>query len=218
MSTNVAIVDYGSGNLHSARKAFERAAREAGSSLTITVTRDAGTVLRADRIVLPGVGAFADCRRGLDAVPGMIPAMTEAVMKKGRPFLGICVGMQLLATRGLEHQVTAGLGWIAGDVAAIDSQGGRLRIPHMGWNTLVARMEHPLLRGVPTGEDGLHAYFVHSYAFRPIGQDCIVAATDYGGPIAALIGRGNIAGTQFHPEKSQALGLALIGNFLKWRP
>lgn len=218
MSTNVAIVDYGSGNLHSARKAFERAAREAGSSLTITVTRDADTVLRADRIVLPGVGAFADCRRGLDAVPGMIPAMTEAVMKKGRPFLGICVGMQLLATRGLEHQVTAGLGWIAGDVAAIDSQGGRLRIPHMGWNTLVARMEHPLLRGVPTGEEGLHAYFVHSYAFRPIGQDCIVAATDYGGPIAALIGRGNIAGTQFHPEKSQALGLALIGNFLKWRP
>jgi imidazole glycerol-phosphate synthase subunit HisH len=218
VSTNIAIVDYGSGNLHSARKAFERAAREAGSSLTITVTRDADTVLRADRIVLPGVGAFADCRRGLDAVPGMIPAMTEAVMKKGRPFLGICVGMQLLATRGLEHQVTAGLGWIAGDVAAIDSQGGRLRIPHMGWNTLVARMEHPLLRGVPTGEDGLHAYFVHSYAFRPIGQDCIVAATDYGGPIAALIGRGNIAGTQFHPEKSQALGLALIGNFLKWRP
>jgi imidazole glycerol-phosphate synthase subunit HisH len=218
VSTNIAIVDYGSGNLHSARKAFERAAREAGSSLTITVTRDADTVLRADRIVLPGVGAFADCRRGLDAVPGMIPAMTEAVMKKGRPFLGICVGMQLLATRGLEHQVTAGLGWIAGDVAAIDSQGGRLRIPHMGWNTLVARMEHPLLRGVPTGEDGLHAYFVHSYAFRPIGQDCIVAATDYGGPIAALIGRGNIAGTQFHPEKSQVLGLALIGNFLKWRP
>jgi glutamine amidotransferase len=218
VSTNIAIVDYGSGNLHSARKAFERAAREAGSSLTITVTRDADTVLRADRIVLPGVGAFADCRRGLDAVPGMIPAMTEAVMKKGRPFLGICVGMQLLATRGLEHQVTAGLGWIAGDVAAIDSQGGRLRIPHMGWNTLVARMEHPLLRGVPTGEDGLHAYFVHSYAFRPMGQDCIVAATDYGGPIAALIGRGNIAGTQFHPEKSQALGLALIGNFLKWRP
>jgi imidazole glycerol-phosphate synthase subunit HisH len=218
VSTNIAIVDYGSGNLHSARKAFERAAREAGSSLTITVTRDADTVLRADRIVLPGVGAFADCRRGLDAVSGMIPAMTEAVMKKGRPFLGICVGMQLLATRGLEHQVTAGLGWIAGDVAAIDSQGGRLRIPHMGWNTLVARMEHPLLRGVPTGEDGLHAYFVHSYAFRPIGQDCIVAATDYGGPIAALIGRGNIAGTQFHPEKSQALGLALIGNFLKWRP
>jgi imidazole glycerol-phosphate synthase subunit HisH len=218
VSTNIAIVDYGSGNLHSARKAFERAAREARTSLTITVTRDADTVLRADRIVLPGVGAFADCRRGLDAVPGMIPAMTEAVMKKGRPFLGICVGMQLLATRGLEHQVTAGLGWIAGDVAAIDSQGGRLRIPHMGWNTLVARMEHPLLRGVPTGEDGLHAYFVHSYAFRPIGQDCIVAATDYGGPIAALIGRGNIAGTQFHPEKSQALGLALIGNFLKWRP
>jgi imidazole glycerol-phosphate synthase subunit HisH len=218
VSTNVAIVDYGSGNLHSARKAFERAARDAGTSSTITVTSDPDVVLRADRIVLPGVGAFADCRRGLDALPGMIAAMTEAVFEQAAPFLGICVGMQLLATRGLEHQVTVGLGWIAGDVAAIDSQGGRLRIPHMGWNTLIARMEHPLLGGVPTGEEGLHAYFVHSYAFRPSGQDCIVAATDYGGPIAALIGRGNIAGTQFHPEKSQALGLALIGNFLKWRP
>jgi imidazole glycerol-phosphate synthase subunit HisH len=218
VSTNVAIVDYGSGNLHSARKAFERAAREAGTSSTVTVTSDPDEVLRADRIVLPGVGAFADCRRGLDALPGMIAAMTEAVFERAAPFLGICVGMQLLATRGLEHQVTAGLGWIAGDVAAIESQGGRLRIPHMGWNTLIARAEHPLLAGLPTGEDGLHAYFVHSYAFRPGSQDCIVAVTDYGGPIAALIGRSNIAGTQFHPEKSQALGLALIGNFLKWRP
>jgi len=215
---HVAIVDYGSGNLHSAQKAFERAARDSDPSLTITVTNDPETVLRAGRIVLPGVGAFADCRRGLAAVPGMIPAITEAVIKKGAPFLGICVGMQLLAARGLEHQVTAGLGWIAGDVAAIDPQGGRLRIPHMGWNTLFPRAEHPLLAGVPTGEEGLHAYFVHSYAFRPLDEDSIVAVTDYGGPIAALVGHGNIAGTQFHPEKSQALGLMLIANFLKWRP
>jgi imidazole glycerol-phosphate synthase subunit HisH len=215
---NVAIVDYGSGNLHSARKAFERAAYDAGIAQTIAVTRDPDAVLRADRIVLPGVGAFADCRSGLDSLPGMIAAMTEAVFEKARPFLGICVGMQLLATRGLEHQTTPGLGWIEGDVAAIDSQGGRLRIPHMGWNTLDARTKHPLLEGLQTGEEGLHAYFVHSYAFRPANQERIVAATDYGGPIAALIGRENIAGTQFHPEKSQALGLALIANFLRWQP
>jgi glutamine amidotransferase len=215
---NVAIVDYGSGNLHSARKAFERAARDAGISQTIAVTRDPDAILRADRIVLPGVGAFADCRRGLDALPGMISAMREAVFEKARPFLGICVGMQLLATRGLEHQTTEGLNWIEGDVAAIDSQGGRLRIPHMGWNTLDARMKHPLLEGLRTGDDGLHAYFVHSYAFQAADQQSIVAATDYGGPIAALVGRENVAGTQFHPEKSQALGLALIANFLGWRP
>jgi imidazole glycerol-phosphate synthase subunit HisH len=215
---NVAIVDYGSGNLHSARKAFERAAHEAGIAQTIAVTRDPDAVLRADRLVLPGVGAFADCRRGLDALPGMIAAMTEAVFEKARPFLGICVGMQLLATRGLEHQTTEGLNWIDGDVAAIDSQEGRLRIPHMGWNTLDARRKHPLLEGLETGEEGLHAYFVHSYAFQPTDQERIVAATDYGGPIAALIGHDNIAGTQFHPEKSQALGLGLIANFLRWRP
>jgi imidazole glycerol-phosphate synthase subunit HisH len=215
---NVAIVDYGSGNLHSVCKAFERAAFEAGDSQTVGVTRDPDEVLRADRIVLPGVGAFADCRRGLGALPGMIAAMTEAVFEKARPFLGICVGMQLLATRGLEHETTKGLGWIEGDVGVIDSQKGRLRIPHMGWNTLDVRMEHALLTGVPTGEEGLHAYFVHSYAFAPADPECIVAATDYGRPIAALIGRDNIAGTQFHPEKSQALGLALIANFLRWRP
>jgi glutamine amidotransferase len=215
---HVAIVDYGSGNLHSAHKAFERAAREAGLSGTISVTRDPDEVFQADRIVLPGVGAFADCRRGLDAVPGLAAAMTAAACEKGRPFLGICVGMQLLATRGLEHEITPGLGWIGGDVDAIDAQGGRLRIPHMGWNTLDALARHPLLAGIPTSEEGLHAYFVHSYAFRPSRQDCVIAATDYGGPIAALIGRDNIAGTQFHPEKSQALGLALIANFLRWRP
>ena len=215
---NVAIVDYGSGNLHSARKAFERAAREAGIAGTIRVTRDPDEVFRADRIVLPGVGAFADCRRGLDAVPGMVAAMSEAVHEKATPFLGICVGMQLLATRGLEYQTTPGLGWIGGDVDAIDAQDGRLRIPHMGWNTLDALAPHPLLAGIPTAEEGLHAYFVHSYAFKPDSKDCIVAVTDYGGPIAALIARGNIAGTQFHPEKSQALGLSLIANFLRWKP
>ena len=218
VAVNVAIVDYGSGNLHSVRKAFERAAREAGVSGTINVTRDPDDVFRADRIVLPGVGAFADCRRGLDAVPGMVAAMIGAVCEKARPFLGICVGMQLLATRGLEYQTTPGLGWIGGDVEPIDSQGGRLRIPHMGWNTLQTASVHPLLAGIPAGEEGMHAYFVHSYAFRPSRQDCVIAVTNYGGPIAALIGRDNIAGTQFHPEKSQALGLALIANFLRWRP
>jgi glutamine amidotransferase len=214
----VSIVDYGSGNLHSARKAFERAAREAGLSCAINVTRDPDQVFHSDRIVLPGVGAFADCRRGLESIPGMIAAMAEAVLVKARPFLGICVGMQLLATRGLEHETAPGLNWIEGDVEAIDSQGGRLRIPHMGWNTLTPRAHHPLLEGVPTGEGGLHAYFVHSYAFRPASSGHIIAETDYGGPVTALIGRGNIAGTQFHPEKSQALGLALIANFLRWRP
>jgi imidazole glycerol-phosphate synthase subunit HisH len=218
LPVNVAIVDYGSGNLHSAQQAFERAAREAGVTDTIRVTCDPDEVFRADRIVLPGVGAFADCRRGLDALPGMVAAMTGAVQEKGRPFLGICVGMQLLATWGLEHQTTPGLGWIDGDVEAIDPQGGHLRIPHMGWNTLDERSPHPLLAGVPSGEAGLHAYFVHSYAFKPVRKDCIVAVTDYGGPIAALIARGNIAGTQFHPEKSQALGLSLIANFLRWKP
>jgi glutamine amidotransferase len=215
---NVAIVDYGSGNLHSAHKAFERAAREAGISAAIRVTRDPDEVFHADRIVLPGVGAFADCRSGLEAVPGMVAAMTGSAREKARPFLGICIGMQLLASRGLEHQITPGLGWIGGDVEAIDAQGGRLSIPHMGWNTLDAAYGHPLLAGVPTGEEGLHAYFVHSYAFKPVRDNCIVAVTDYGGPIAALIAEGNIAGTQFHPEKSQALGLALIANFLKWKP
>ncbi|HTV33708.1 MAG TPA: imidazole glycerol phosphate synthase subunit HisH [Methylocella sp.] len=214
----VAIVDYGSGNLHSAQKAFERAAREAGISATITLTRDPDSILAADRIVLPGVGAFADCRQGLAVIPGLISALTIAVREKTTPFLGICVGMQLLATRGLEHGVTAGLDWIAGEVKALDSQGGRLRIPHMGWNTIEALTAHPLLAGIPTSDKGLHAYFVHSYAFSPASQDCLVAVTDYGGPVAALIARGNIAGTQFHPEKSQGLGLALITNFLRWKP
>jgi len=214
----VAIVDYGSGNLHSAQKAFERAAREANLAATITLTSDPDVISAADRIVLPGVGAFADCYQGLATVPGLIAALNGAVRERARPFLGICVGMQLLATRGLEHGVTPGLDWIAGEVAALDSKGGRLRIPHMGWNTLETLSPHPLLAGIPTADKGLHAYFVHSYAFNPASQDSLIAVTDYGGPVAALIARGNIAGTQFHPEKSQNLGLALIANFLQWKP
>jgi len=214
----VAIVDYGSGNLHSAHKAFERAASEAGFSGSIVVTSDPDAVLRADRIVLPGVGAFADCKRGLAAVPGMIEAMTEAVHGAGKPFLGICVGMQLMATRGLEHETTEGLDWIKGEVTALTPADKSLKIPHMGWNTLELARPHPLLGGIPLGEKGLHAYFVHSYAFRPERQESLIATTDYGGPVTAMIGEANMAGTQFHPEKSQALGLALIGNFLKWQP
>lgn len=215
----VAIIDYGSGNLHSAAKAFERAAREAGlDSTRIVVTDDPGTVAAADRVVLPGVGAYADCRRGLDAVPGMLEAMTDAARARGRPFLGICVGMQLLATRGLEYEITPGLGWIAGDVAPISPADPDLKVPHMGWNTLDVGREQALLAGIPTGEAGLHAYFVHSYALRPEDARDVVAHSAYGGPVTALVARDNIAGTQFHPEKSQRLGLALIANFLRWRP
>ncbi|MBV8564742.1 MAG: imidazole glycerol phosphate synthase subunit HisH [Methylobacteriaceae bacterium] len=213
-----AIVDYGSGNLHSARKAFERAAREAGVPARIVVTADPEEVRSAERIVLPGVGAFADCRRGLAAVPGMVEALDEAVRRRGRPFLGICVGMQLMATRGLEHEMAPGLDWIAGDVTLIEPTDPTLKVPHMGWNTLQAKGRHPLLDGVPTGDDGLHAYFVHSYAMRPASDESLLAETDYGGPLTAMVGRDNLAGTQFHPEKSQTLGLALIANFLKWRP
>jgi glutamine amidotransferase len=184
----------------------------------VQVTSDPVAVLDAERVVLPGVGAFADCRRGLDAVPGMVEALTEKVKGRGAPFLGICVGMQLLASRGLEHVVTAGLGWIPGDVAAIRPADAGLKIPHMGWNVLETRRAHPLLAGIPTGGDGLHAYFVHSYALAAESPDDVVATTDYGGPIAAIVARDNVAGTQFHPEKSQTLGLSLIANFLRWRP
>jgi glutamine amidotransferase len=213
----VTIVDYGSGNLHSAGKAFERAAREAGLAADIAITADPDLIVHADRIVLPGVGAFADCRRGLDAVPGLAAALQEAVIVRGRPFLGICVGMQLMATRGLEYQTTLGLDWIRGDVAALHPADLGLKIPHMGWNTLDAR-PHPLFAGIPTGDTGLHAYFVHSYALTPLDAADCLAVTDYGGAVTAAVARDNMAGTQFHPEKSQRLGLALIGNFLSWRP
>jgi imidazole glycerol-phosphate synthase subunit HisH len=213
VSGTVAIIDYGSGNLHSARKAFERAARESGIDARVVVTADPEVVAKADRVVLPGVGAYADCRRGLDAVSGMVEAATEAVKAHARPFLGICVGLQLLATRGLEHGETPGLGWIPGDVAPIRPDG--LKVPHMGWNTLRAVRPHPLLAGIP---EGLHAYFVHSYALEPAEPGDLVATSDYGGPVTAMVARDTVAGTQFHPEKSQRLGLALLANFLQWRP
>lgn len=218
MSGTVAIVDYGSGNLRSAAKAFERSVRALRADIEVAVTNDPDVVKKADRIVLPGVGAFADCKRGLDSLPGMVAALEEAVLKQGRPFLGICVGMQLMAERGREYEVTSGLGWIAGEVDRIAPDDAALKIPHMGWNTLNVTRPHALLAGIPTGADGLHGYFVHSFAFRADRRDDIVAQTDYGAPITAIIGRDNMVGTQFHPEKSQKLGLALIANFLKWRP
>jgi len=215
---SVAIVDYGSGNLHSARKAFERAAREAGLTLEVKVTSRPEDVARAERVVLPGVGAFADCRRGLDAVPGMVEALEDAVRVRGRPFLGICVGMQLMATRGLEHEVVAGLNWIPGDVAPIVPADASLKIPHIGWNTLSVKRRHPLLDGIAVGDDGLHAYFVHSFQLYAKDPTDVLATADYGGPVTAMAARDNIVGVQFHPEKSQKLGLALIANFLAWRP
>jgi glutamine amidotransferase len=215
---HVAIIDYGSGNLHSAAKAFERAAREEDTKLAIKVTADPEEVISAERIVLPGVGAFADCRTGLASIEGMIEALDESVQERGTPFLGICVGLQLMATRGLEHGVTPGLDWVAGEVRAIEPDDPKLKIPHMGWNTLKLRHPHPLFEGVPTGEDGLNAYFVHSYHFVPTDPMTLVATTDYGGPVTAFVARDNVAGSQFHPEKSQKLGLALVANFLKWTP
>ena len=214
----VVIIDYGSGNLHSAAKAFERAARESDANAEIVVTSSVAEVARADRIVLPGVGAYADCKRGLDAVPDLIPALEDAVRKKGRPFLGICVGMQLLSERGLEHGTSEGLGWIKGDVRAIEPQDATLKIPHMGWNTLSVATPHALLKDIATGPNGLHAYFVHSYHLAAKDRRVVVAETDYGGPVTAMIADGNIAGTQFHPAKSQTLGLKLLANFLHWQP
>jgi imidazole glycerol-phosphate synthase subunit HisH len=218
MSRTVAIIDYGSGNLHSAAKAFERAARERGNGLAIEVTAEPEQVAAAERIVLPGVGAFADCKRGLARIPGMIEALTEAVQERGAPFLGICVGLQLMAMRGLEHGETPGLGWVKGEVRVIEPADPSLKIPHMGWNTLELVRAHPLFDGIPTGEGGLNAYFVHSYHLVPAEAGALVASTDYGGPITAFIAKDNMAGSQFHPEKSQRLGLTLIGNFLAWKP
>jgi imidazole glycerol-phosphate synthase subunit HisH len=211
----VAIVDCGSGNLRSAAKAFERAASENGISARIEVTNKPEAVAGADRVVLPGVGAFADCRRGLASVPDLESALCEAVIAHGRPFLGICVGMQLMADRGLEFETVAGLSWIGGEVVAIEPRDSALKIPHMGWNQIEPRAPHALLAGLGAGA---HAYFVHSYHFRLAEHTDLVAVTDYGGPLTAIVGRNNLAGTQFHPEKSQEAGLRLIGNFLRWRP
>jgi imidazole glycerol-phosphate synthase subunit HisH len=215
---SVAIIDYGSGNLHSVAKAFERAARESSAAQPIAVTSDPAKVRGSDRIVLPGVGAFADCRRGLDAVAGMAEALDEGVRRNGKPFLGICVGMQLMAERGREYTVTDGMGWIRGEVRRINPGDQALKIPHMGWNTIDVHRAHPLLEGIPLGAAGLHAYFVHSFHLEVEDPDDLVADCDYGGPVTAFVGRDNVAGTQFHPEKSQKLGLALIANFLKWKP
>ncbi len=214
----LAIIDYGSGNLHSAAKAFERAARESGTDVRIEVTADPAAVAAADRVVLPGVGAFADCKRGVDAVAGMREALETGVRGKGRPFLGICVGAQLMAERGLEFRITPGFGWIKGDVKAIAPSDPALKIPHMGWNTLDVVNPHPLLAGIETGPRGLHAYFVHSFHLAAGERRAVVAESNYGGPVTAMVGQDNMAGTQFHPEKSQTLGLRLIANFLQWRP
>ena len=213
---SVCIVDYGSGNLRSAAKAFERAIADAGLFMTVTVTADPDQVAAADRVVLPGVGAFADCKRGLTAVDGMSDAVHRAVREGGRPFLGICVGMQLMASRGREHGVTDGFGWLEGEIDAIKPIDTSLKIPHMGWNELTfAEARHPVLKGL---DDDTHAYFVHSYHMVCSDHADIIASTDYGGPVTAAVGRDNLIGTQFHPEKSQATGLKLIKNFLNWSP
>ena len=216
VSELVAIIDYGSGNLRSAEKAIARAIADGGIDARVVVTSDAEAVRGAARIVLPGVGAFADCMRGLGAVPGMVDALTDTVRRRGTPFLGICVGMQLMAARGLEHGTHQGLGWIEGDVVRMTPGDPALKIPHMGWNTLKVARPHPVLAHVQ-GESA-HAYFVHSYAFAAEHDRDVAAHTDYGGPFAAVVARDNMIGTQFHPEKSQGLGLQLLQNFVRWRP
>jgi glutamine amidotransferase len=211
----VTIIDHGSGNLHSAEKALERASQEAGTGQEILVASDPDKVAVAERIVLPGVGAFGDCMRGLSSIPGMVDALSEAVLKGGKPFLGICVGMQMLAGVGREHGDHKGLGWVDGEVVPITPSDASLKIPHMGWNELHQTRPHALLDNLA---DKSHVYFVHSFGFVPKDQTHLLATTDYAGAISAVIGRDNIAATQFHPEKSQAVGLAFLGRFLKWRP
>lgn len=212
----VAIIDYNSGNLRSAAKAFERAAREAHINADIVLINKADDLIDADRVVLPGVGAYADCRKSLGSVASMVETLNDIVVQKARPFLGICVGMQLMSTRGLEKETTLGLDWISGDVQQIKPSDPNLKIPQMGWNTINLKQNHPLLENIQTGPGGKHAYFVHSYHFVPKNRDHIVATADYGGEISAIVAKDNMIGTQFHPEKSQVLGLQLITNFLKW--
>jgi glutamine amidotransferase len=214
----VAIIDYGSGNLHSAAKAFERAARTLEPPEKILVTSDPDQVWRSDRVVLPGVGAFADCKRGLDGVDGMVQALNETIKFKARPFFGICVGMQLMAEHGREYETVDGLGWIKGVVEKITPDDEHLKVPHMGWNTLDVQREHPVLEKLPLGDKGRHAYFVHSFHLNAAEAADVVARADYGGPVTAVVAKDTMFGTQFHPEKSQRLGLALIHNFLKWKP
>lgn len=215
MRALVALIDYGSGNLRSAEKALARAAHEHATNHEIVVTSDASVVESAERIVLPGVGAFADCMAGLAALPGMVATLNDRVLKKGAPFLGICVGMQLMATVGREFGDHAGLGWIEGDVAKLSPSDPALKIPQMGWNELSLSRQHPLFNGISSGA---HAYFLHSFAMSPARASDLIATTDYGGAVTAAVARNNYAGMQFHPEKSQAVGLALLGKFLVWRP
>ncbi len=215
MPATVALIDYGSGNLRSAEKALLRAARERGTGQDVVVTSDAAVVARADRIVLPGVGAFADCMRGLGGVAGMVETLNDAVIARGVPFLGICVGMQLTAGVGREFGDHAGLGWIRGDVVKMAPADPALKIPQIGWNELAVAHPHPVFAGVGSGA---HAYFVHSYHFVPQSAHDLLATTDYGGAVTAAVARDNLVGVQFHPEKSQAVGLTLLGNFLEWRP
>ncbi len=214
----VVIIDYGSGNLHSANKSVQRAANEAGLEIDLRVTASTKDVEEADRIILPGVGAFADCKSGLTSIAGMLDVLQGAVIERQRPFLGICVGMQLMATRGLEFGKTPGFDWITGDVSAIEPSDPSLKIPHMGWNTLQLINQHDLLEGIALGANGLHAYFVHSFHLQPADPSTRIATTDYGVEVTAMVGRDNIVGTQFHPEKSQKLGLKLLENFLRWQP
>lgn len=211
----VALIDYGSGNLRSAAKAFERAAGTLDHPWEVMVTADAEQVRRADAVVLPGVGAFGDCRRGLDGLAGMGEALAEAVLRRRVPFLGICVGMQLMAEVGREYGTCPGLGWIPGEVVPLNPEDPELKIPHMGWNELEFLRPHPLFAGLPSGT---HGYFVHSYHLLCREPEHRLATVDYGCPVTAAVGRDNLAGTQFHPEKSQAAGLAIIANFLRWRP
>ncbi|HWA19520.1 MAG TPA: imidazole glycerol phosphate synthase subunit HisH [Devosia sp.] len=217
MSGTVAIIDYGSGNLRSAAKAFERSVKALDADIDVRVTADPDLVRTAERIVLPGVGAFADCKAGLDAVTGMVEVLNERVNGAGVPFLGICVGMQLMATEGREKGVWPGLGWIDGAVVRLAPKGD-LKVPHMGWNTLKFVQPHPLFEGIPDGDDGLHAYFVHSYHLETSSPYTLFVTADYGQTVTACVGRDNLFGTQFHPEKSQTLGLRLIENFLRWSP
>jgi glutamine amidotransferase len=212
----VAIIDYGSGNLRSAAKALGRAARESSNKTEITVTANAGDLDTAERIVLPGVGAFGDCMAGLGALDGMLEALEHNVIAGGKPFLGICVGMQLMAARGVEHGVHGGLGWITGEIAPLEPVDPELKIPHMGWNDLVLdKPEHPILHDIPAAA---HVYFVHGYGLRDADPAEVVARVDYGGNVVAIVGRDNLVGTQFHPEKSQQFGLTILRNFLGWRP
>lgn len=216
MTDRVALIDYGSGNLRSAAKALERAVADQGLDARIAITSDPGEVRRADRIVLPGVGAFADCKAGLDAIPGMVDALTERVIEQAAPFLGICVGMQLMARISVEYGTHPGLGWLDASVEALIAPDPSVKIPHMGWNELIIQApDHPVLAGLTPGT---HAYFVHSYAMKVADPALVLAACDYAGGFPAMVGRDNLVGTQFHPEKSQAAGLAIIGNFLGWRP